>query len=136
MEEEKKYFNFGKFWKSYLISLLISIVIGAVIFMIIFFSNHETFYDATNGVSLAAIVLLSMGGLMYVTDEGFFDVFAYGFKQLGSSMFGKKANANNDFAGYKQEKKTKRDSRSRIYISVLAAGVIFLILMIAFRIAL
>lgn len=91
-------------------------------------------YSAVDAVSCSAIILLGIGGLMYVANEGFFDIFSYGFKQMFSSMFAKKANENNDFAAYKDGLTAQREMKAKIYLSVLASGAIFLIAMIVVRI--
>ena len=91
-------------------------------------------YASINASSLSAVILICVGGLMFVSNEGFFDIFAYGFKQLGTTMFGKKANANNKFYEYKEEKKVQRETKPKIFLSVLVAGGIFLIAMIVLRI--
>ena len=126
--------NFRKYLNIYLISALISLVIGAVIFVIYFFSNDRTMYAAINGSSLAAVILLSLGGLMFVAGEGFFDIFSYGFKQVGSSLFSKKPNENNDFASYKEASRTKREDKPKIFLGIIISGLICLIAMIVLRI--
>ena len=90
--------------------------------------------SALDGVALATVILLGFGGLLFVSYEGFFDIFAYGFKQLFTSRFSKKANENNDFPGYKVDKRTKREAAPKIFLSVLAAGVLFLIALIVLKI--
>ena len=60
---------------------------------------------------------------------------AEGFKQLGTAMFRKKANDENDFPNYKEQKRTKREETPKYFLSALVVGVIFLIVMIALRIS-
>lgn len=126
--------NFKKFYKSYIISASVSLVIGLAIFLIYFFVNDQVIYTAVNAASISAIVLICVGGLVYVSNEGFFDFFSFGVKQVGSSIFGKKGNENNDFAVYKEQSRTKRENRPKLYLSMLAVGVLFLIAMIVLRI--
>ncbi|MCQ2086896.1 MAG: DUF3899 domain-containing protein [Bacilli bacterium] len=125
--------NLKKFYISYLVSLAISFAIGLTIFLTYFFVNEKTMYAAINGTSISAVVLLSVGGLMFVANEGFFDIFAYGAKQVGSSIFSKRANENNDFAGYKEQGKIKRESKPKIFVPILLSGAIFLIAMVVLR---
>ena len=119
-----------KFYKSYLISLGIFFAIGLTIFLIFFFV-----LSPIDGATLSSVILLGLGGLMFVANEGFFDIFSYGFKQLGTAMFRKKANDENDFPNYKEQKRTKREETPKYFLSALAVGVIFLIVMIALRIS-
>ncbi len=89
---------------------------------------------AINGSSISAFVLLCVGGLVFVSYEGFFDIFSFGFKQLGSSIFGKKGNETKDFAGYKEQNREKREVQPKIFISILIAGLVYLLIMIILRI--
>mgnify|MGYP003295167500 CR=1 FL=1 len=129
--EENKF----RFLKTYIITIIISLIVGVAIFLIYFLVNNKTLYAAINGTSIAAIVLLSIGGLMFVGNEGFFDFASYGFKQVGSSMFGKKGNEKNDFVGYKQEAKENRKNKAKLFIPILVSGAVFLIAMIVLRVA-
>ena len=126
--------EFKKNFKSYLFAFILSKVIGVTIFLIYFILNKFTMYASINGTSLAAIVLISISGLMFVSYEGFFDIFSFGFKQLGSSMFGKKGNETKDFAGYKEQKRVSREESPKFFLSILASGLIFLVAMVVLRI--
>ncbi len=119
-----------KFYKSYLIALSIFCAIGLGIFLVFFFT-----LSPLDGATMSAIILLGAGGLMFVANEGFFDIFSYGFRQMFCSMFGKKANACNDFPGYKEQKRISREERPKLYLSALVVGVIFLIVMLVLRIS-
>ena len=113
-------------WKPYIISTIISVLIGIAIFLPIYLVK-KTEYSALNAVSLAGIVLISFGGLSYVAREGFFDFASYGFKQLGSMIFGKTPNAYNNFAGYKEYKMERRKAVSHFYIPFLIVGALFFV---------
>lgn len=126
--------NFRKYFRTYLITFIASLVVGVTIFLVYFFVYNSTMYAAINGTSVAAVVLLSVGGLMWVANEGLFDVFSYGFKQLGSAMFGKIANQENDYPSYMEQNKLKREAKPKMFLSILASGVLLLIAMIVLRI--
>lgn len=111
-------------WKPYIIAGIISLLLGTFIFILIFVILKKA---ALDGVSFAAVILLAAAGLIWVAREGFFDIFSYGFRQLGSTMFSKKANEYHDFAGYKEYKFSVREKRSKYYISVAIVGAIFLV---------
>ena len=126
--------NFKKYLKTYIVSSIVSLIIGIAIFLIIYFSNNMTMYSAINGASLSAVILLCLGGLMWVASEGFFDIFAYGFKQVGSFMFSKKPNENNNFSNYKEQNRVKRENKPKVFLPILLVGLLFLIVMIILRI--
>ena len=117
--------NLRKFLKIYLISFGISLFIGLTIFFIFFFVNSQSIIAALNGATVAFVVLLAAGALAFVARNGMFDSLSYGFSQLFTSMFSKKANKYNDFNAYKDEKNQKRTSSPSIYLAVLLASLIF-----------
>ena len=123
--------NGKKFFKQYLIALIVSLLVGLGIFFLFWFALRK---GPINASSIAGLILLAIGGLMFVTYEGFFDVFSYGIKQTFSSIFGKKANENNDFPGYKEQKNAKRESEAKIYICILISGCFFMLLFLVLKI--
>ena len=126
--------NFKKYRLVYLISALISLLVGVGIFLAYFLTHDSTMYAAINGSSLSAVIVLGIGGLMFVANEGFFDIFSYGFKQVGASLFSKKPNENNDFASYKENANIKRQDKPKIFLSILFSGVLCLLAMVVLRI--
>ena len=110
--------------KPYIISGIISLLFGAFIFILFFIILKMSVLD---GTGFAAILLLASAGIIWVTREGFFDIFSYGFRQLGSTIFSKKPNEFNDFAGYKEMKFSLREKRSKYYISIAIVGALFLL---------
>ena len=113
-------------WKAHIITAIISIIIGTGIFLA-FFLTKRSLYGAFNGVTYAAISLIGGGVLYWVAREGFFDFVSYGFKQLGTMMFSKKANELNNFSVYKEYKNELREKKAKCYITVILVGVLFLI---------
>ena len=120
--EEKRKIN----WKVHIITSIIFTIIGAGIFLAFFLPN-KTMYSALNGTAFSGIILLSFGGLSWVAREGFFDFASYGFKQLGNMIFGRKANAYNDYPSYRDFKNERRKNSSHFYVSILIIGALFLI---------
>ena len=114
-------------FKPYIIAGAISLVIGVVIFCLFFFINKMSLAAAENGTSYAGIILIALALLIMITRMGFFDIFAYGFRQLGASMFNKEATKYNNFPAYKQDKNTIRVKKSKYYLSILIIGLLFLI---------
>ena len=124
----KKKINF----KPYIIAGIISIIIGVGIFLAFFLLN-KSMYGALNGTSFAGIILLSLGGLSFVAKEGFFDFASYGFKQLGTMIFGQKANSYNDYPSYRDYKNERRKKQSNYFISILIVGLLFIIAFIILK---
>lgn len=113
--------------KAYLIYGLIDIVIGTTIFLVMYLAINKTFIGAIDGTGVAGAILFALFVFVWLSRNGSFDTMSYGFSQLFSSMFGKKANKYNDFAGYKQDKNTKREIASYAYFMHLFVSLLFLI---------
>ena len=115
--------------KYYLITAAVSLGLGIGFFCLFFFlRGPRVGYGLVNwqdSAILVGIILISVGGLMAVGHEGFFDIFAYGFKQIGSAMFSKNPHAYNDFPGYRENKKAQRSASPKLFISVLIVGAVF-----------
>lgn len=124
--EKKRFKNL----KYHLITCAVSLAIGIGFFCLFFFVRGKRIgyglVDWQDSLMITGIILGCAAGLMAVAREGFFDIFAYGFKQLGGAMFAKKAHQNDDYPGYREAKKTKRASSPKIFISVLIIGAAFL----------
>ena len=110
--------------KPYIISGIISLLLGVFIFILFFLILKR---PALDGTAYAAIILISSAGLIWVAREGFFDIFSYGFRQLGSTILSKKANEYNDYSGYRQFKNEIREKRSKYYFSIAITGLLFLV---------
>ena len=113
--------------KPYIIAGVISLVIGAVIFILIFFLKDRSLRVAIDGASYAGIILITVSLLLLIARLGFFDIFSYGFKQLGASMFNKNATKYNDYPGYKQQVNSIRVKRSKYYLSILLVGLLYIV---------
>ena len=110
--------------KPYIISGIFSLLLGIFIFILFFIILKR---PALDGTAYAAIILISSAGLIWVAREGFFDIFSYGFRQLGSTILSKKANEYNDYSGYRQFKNEIREKRSKYYFSIAITGLLFLV---------
>lgn len=117
--------------KFYSIATAIALAFAIGLFCLFFFVRGKTHgYGLINwqdSLMLTGVVVACFGGLMFVANEGFFDFAAYGFKQLGGAMFGRKPHEYHDYPGYAQEKKAKRKSSPKAYIPVLLLGVAILV---------
>ena len=119
-----------KYWLINLITFIISLVVGACIFCLMFFLRDRTLIAAVDGTAVASISVFFIGLLMFVAHLGAFDMFALGFKQLGSMLFAKNPIRDGNFVDYKQEKAEKRSDSSYGFVAVVAAGLVFAIALV------
>ena len=112
--------------KVYIITLIISLALGTGLFLTFFLLN-KGIAGAIDGTGIPGAILLGVGILCWVGRLGTFDSMSYGFSQMFTSMFGRKANKFNDFNAYKDDKNTKRKSASHYYLVIMIVGALFLI---------
>lgn len=107
----------------------IALGVGALIFLLVFFLGEEgrTLKNACNASALSGLVLTSAGVLILLARLGAFDTFAFGFIQIGTSMFGKQPTKHNSLVEYKEEQYEKRKKKSKYYFVIIAVGGLFLI---------
>ncbi len=116
------------------ITFAIALATGGLIFVIYYFAMGAHFIDAVNGMALTTIILVSAGILSLLARLGAFDTFAYGFKQLATSMFSKNTNKYNNMADYKKQKYDERKLKSKLYIAILVAAAIFAVVLLVLEI--
>ena len=123
-----------KYWLINLITFLIAIVIGVGIFCLIFFLRNQTIIAAIDGAAIGSVVVLFLGLLMWVNHLGAFDMFAFGFKQLGSMLFAKDARKDGSYQDFREGKTEKRNQSSYNFIAVILAGLLLSISIIVLEI--
>ena len=126
--------SFRKYRTRYIVAGVIGFLIGVGIFCLCFFLGGIHLISAINACTYSAIALVFSGALLWVAEQGIFDTFAYGFKQMFASAFNRKANVYNDMASYKQDKAVKRENSARIYVSLFFASILFVIAIIVLEI--
>ena len=82
---------------------------------------------------IPGIVFTGLGFVVIISDEGFFDIFSYSVKSLIYVFIRHKDDAiRQTYYEYKEEKKQKRDGRSRWYLVIV--GLVYFIPCIIFLI--
>jgi len=123
--------KFKKDLKYYLIAGAVSLALAIGFFCLFFFARgNKAGYGLVNwqdSLMISGLIIAGVGGLMWIGREGFFDIFAYGFKQLGGAIFSKNPRSYNDYPGYREEMKNKRSASPKTFLSVLIIGAAFLL---------
>lgn len=110
-----------------LIRIAISILIGLSIFFGFYFGKEMTMKAATDGTSVAGIVLLSLSTFSLMSSFGFFDFASYGFISVFSSLRRSIVRPYDDLIDYKQKMASKREKGRMFFTPYLVIGLIFLI---------
>ena len=121
----KAFIQIRKYWLANLITFIVSLFVFAAIFCAIFFTREvKNIIAAIDGAAIGSISVLSLGLLMWLSHLGTFDLFAFGFKQMGSMLFAKDARRDGYYADYRNDKMTKRSNSAYIFVSVILAGLL------------
>ena len=122
-------------WLANLITFLISLGIFAGIFCAVFFTRPVwSIIGAIDGATIGSVSLLALGLLMWLAHMGTFDIFIFGFKQMGSFLFAKDARKEGHYQDYREDKIAKRSHSSFIFVSVIFAGILGLISIVVLQI--
>lgn len=122
---KRAFLQVKKYWLANLITLIVSLAIFAGIFCAIFFTRPvKNIVAAIDGATIGSVSLLALGLLMLLSHLGTFDIFAFGFKQMGSMLFARDARRDGHFADYRENKTTKRTNSAYIFVSVILAGIL------------
>ena len=120
--------RFIKHWKINLIVFLASIAVAGIVFLLVFFLNNQVLKVACDTSFVCGGALIGVGLLCWIAKEGFFDFGTYGIKQFGHMLFNRDAPSKyDDFAQYKEVKNDKRYDAPDYYLSLLAAGALYII---------
>ena len=122
---KKAFSQIRKYWVINLVAFLVSLVIFAGIFCAVFFTRTvKNIVAAIDGSTIGSISLLALGLLMWLGHLGTFDLFAFGFKQMGSMLFAKDARKEGHYQDYRERKAIKRSNSSYVFVSVIFAGLL------------
>ena len=114
-----------RYWLTNLITFFVALVLGGVIFCLFFFTRNRDIIDALNGATYAGLILAACGLFAWLAHLGTFDIFAFGFKQLGSMIFSKNPRSAGTFPEYVEGKKEKRNNSSYNFIFIILAALLF-----------
>ena len=122
---KRAFFQIRKYWLVNLITFIVSLMIFGGIFCAVYFTRPvKSIVGAIDGATVGSIVVLVLGLLMLLAHLGTFDLFAVGFKQMGSMLFAKDARKEGHYQDYRERKAVKRSNSSYVFVSVIFAGLL------------
>ena len=122
---KRAFIQIRKYWRANLITFIVSLLVFAGIFCAVFFTRPvRTIVAAIDGATIGSISVLGLGLLMWLSHLGTFDLFVFGFRQMGSMLFAKDARRDGHYADYRDDKMTKRSNSAYIFVSVIIAGLL------------
>lgn len=122
---KRAFIQIRKYWLANLITFIVSLLVFAGIFCAVFFTRPViNIVAAIDGSAIGSISVLGLGLLMWLSHMGTFDLFVFGFKQMGSMLFAKDARKDGHYADYRENKTTKRTNSAYIFVSVIFAGLL------------
>ena len=123
-----------KYWLSNLIIFAVSLLLGAALFLTFFLTRPQNIVNAIDAAAVAGMFVLLSGLLALMGYLGVFDMVAFGFKQLGSTLFAKDPRRDGSYADYKQVKVEKRKDSSYYFMPIILAGILYLIAFVVLEI--
>lgn len=121
--------RFKEFFNLYGIKFLISFVLSLAIFLVIFLTGNMILLSAVDGLFYAFTFSFVIGVFSFVTNLGFFDIFAYNWLRFKGYITNYK-NKENEFNGtyeYTKSKELKRKNTRLCCLSYFASSFIFLV---------
>ncbi len=90
-------------------------------------SADEAVMAVSDGFTVAGLLYLCLGALMWVNTTGFFDIFGYAFKKAAHALVpGMVDNTADNYYDYKTGKQKKRDGFTQH--STLVIGIVFIVI--------
>ena len=114
-------------WKPYIVTGIISLAFAILLFILLWFVVKMSLVDS---FSIPGVLLVSSSLLIWISREGFFDLFSYGVRQMKSMLFSKNPREYRDYPEYKNYKNQIREKRTKTYYIVAIVGVLFLLVSI------
>ena len=110
--------------KAFIIDLIVGAVVTGAVTALDLSREYGIVQGLCDGCFVAAVVLLGMGGIGYVRNQGFFDLMGYGVKSIFFLHLPGSGNAKQEetFQEYRERKQGERKSVA----DLLWAGLIFL----------
>lgn len=125
---KNKKFSFNEIFNlKNLIIFLFCLLFGILIIIVYSVFTSFSLYDLTNGSFVSAAIVILLGLLELVLNQGTLDIIAVGFVNL-FEVFKKDGTKKYDgLYGYQEAKKEKRHSDRFIFLAMEASGIIILI---------
>ncbi|HEY8390058.1 MAG TPA: DUF3899 domain-containing protein [Clostridia bacterium] len=118
--------------KNKILKYVITFSIGGCFSFLAFFRQNlfeksnllDIFEILSNGFLLAGIIIFGLGSLIFVSNEGAFDIFVFGFKNFFSLFNREKRETRQTYFEYRQERSNKKTS----FLFLLFVGGFYLLL--------
>jgi len=126
----RKKVDFRGFLVQYGPKFLLSLLVGLTAFLLIYFLNGQTLLAAVDGAFYAFLFPLVAGAFSFITNKGFFDIFAYNGLKIGYFFSPKRYERVDAFNGtydYTKSRVEKRKINRFVYLSYLSAAILWLI---------
>lgn len=114
----------------YLPRFIVGSIAATAIFLSYYFGKGPSIMTALDGCFIASMSLLIVGILSFITNKGFFDIFAYNGIKIKYYFNPMAKPSENTFCGtydYTKSKEEKRKDMKLVFLSYIAVGLIYLI---------
>ena len=122
--------TFKEFFNVYGIKFISSTLLSLIIFLSVFFSGNILLISAVDGLFYGFVLGAGAGIMSFITNLGFFDVFAYSFIRFRNYVLDYKDKEKYNYDGtydYSKSKELKRRNTRFVCLSYFASSLLFLI---------
>lgn len=122
--------DFKRFFNLYGTKFLSSLALSIIIFLSIFLTSDRLLINACDALFYSFAFCFASGALSWITNLGFFDIFAYCGIRLKAFITDYKDKEKSDFYGvydYTKSKELKRKDTRFVCLSYFVASLFFLI---------
>lgn len=121
-----KKFLKNKWVKYTLIAWAVGIIL---VLLLLLYQNRSDLLGWTNGIQVSGFLLVALGWLLFINNEGLFDILIYGTQYFLKSLIGRRMSKS-----YYETVVDKKKTPAAIYITLWINGIIFILISLIYYI--
>lgn len=121
-----KKFLKNKWVKYTLIEWAVGIIL---VLLLLLYQDRSDLLGWTNGIQVSGFLLVALGWLLFINNEGLFDILIYGTQYFLKSLIGRRMSKS-----YYETVVDKKKTPAAIYITLWINGIIFILISLIYYI--
>lgn len=100
-----------------------------LVLLLLLYQNRSDLLGWTNGILVSGFLLVALGWLLFINNEGLFDILIYGTQYFLKSLIGRRMSKS-----YYETVVDKKKTPAAIYITLWINGIIFILISLIYYI--
>ncbi|HHT81959.1 MAG TPA: DUF3899 domain-containing protein [Acholeplasmataceae bacterium] len=100
-----------------------------LVLLLLLYQNRSDLLGWTNGILVSGFLLVAFGWLLFINNEGLFDILIYGTQYFLKSLIGRRMSKS-----YYETVVDKKKTPAAIYITLWINGIIFILISLIYYI--